>query len=124
MRVFGGEVRGDRLEDSDLFRIGGLRTVCGYREEQFLAARVAYSNLEMRLAVSRRNYFMAFYDFGYFERPADEVNNFPEQKEFIFGYGLGVTIETALGQIGVSYALGKGDGLLDGKIHFGLVNDF
>lgn len=124
VRAFGGEVRGDRLEDSDLFRIGGLRTVRGYREEQFLAARVAYSNLEMRLAVSRRNYFLAFYDFGYFERPADEINNFPEQNEFIYGYGLGVTIETALGQIGVSYALGKGDGLLDGKIHFGLVNDF
>lgn len=123
-RVFAGEVRGDRLEDSDLFRIGGLRTVRGYREEQFLASRVAYSNLEFRLAVSRRNYFFGFYDFGYFERPADPANNFPEQNEFIFGYGLGVTIETALGQIGVSYALGKGDGLLDGKIHFGLVNNF
>lgn len=124
VRVFGGEIRGDKLEDSDLFRVGGLRTVRGYREEQFLAARLGYSNLEMRLAVSRRNYFFAFYDFGYFERPADEINNFPEQNEFIFGYGLGVTIETVLGQIGVSYALGKGDGLLDGKIHFGLVNDF
>lgn len=124
VRVFGGEVRGDRLEESDLFRLGGNTTVRGYREEQFLASRLAYSNVEMRLALTRRNYLFAFYDFGYFERPADEINNFPGQNEFIYGYGAGITIETALGQIGVSYALGKGDGILDGKIHFGLVNSF
>lgn len=124
VRVFGGEVRGDRLEESDLFRVGGISTVRGYREEQFLASRLAYSNVEMRLALTRRNYLFAFYDFGYFERPADELNNFPGQNEFIYGYGAGITIETGLGQIGVSYALGKGDGILDGKIHFGLVNSF
>lgn len=124
VRGFGGEVRADLLEESDLFRIGGNNTIRGYREEQFLASRVVFSNIEARLATSRRNYFFGFYDFGYYERPADEINNISEQSGFIFGYGLGVTLETALGQIGVSYALGKGDGFLDGKIHFGLINNF
>jgi hypothetical protein len=33
-------------------------------------------------------------------------------------------METALGIIGVNYGLGKGDGLTDGVIHFGIINDF
>jgi hypothetical protein len=33
-------------------------------------------------------------------------------------------METGLGVIGVNYALGKGDGFLDGKINFGIINEF
>lgn len=124
IKVFGGEVRSDKLEDSDFFRVGGNRTIRGYREEQFLASRVAYSNIEFRYALSRRSFAFGFYDFGYIFRPEDTLNNFPEQNEFLYGYGIGLRMETALGLIGVSYALGKGDTFLDGKIHFGLVNDF
>jgi outer membrane protein insertion porin family len=124
VKVFAGEVRSDKLEDSDFFRVGGNRSIRGYREEQFLASRVAYSNIELRYALSRRSFVFGFYDFGYIFRPEDSLNSFPEQSEFLYGYGIGLRMETALGLIGVSYALGKGDTFLDGKIHFGLVNDF
>jgi outer membrane protein insertion porin family len=40
------------------------------------------------------------------------------------GYGFGIKIETGIGVLGVSFALAKGDSFSDGKIHFGIVNEF
>ncbi|MDQ3193718.1 MAG: BamA/TamA family outer membrane protein, partial [Bacteroidota bacterium] len=124
LRLFGGEIRSDKLEDADYFRIGGNRFIRGYRNEQFLASRLAVGNFEFRYSISRKGFLFALYDAGYYFRPADVINNFFEQSGFLYGYGLGIRLETGLGLIGVSYALGKDDGILDGKINFGLINDF
>lgn len=122
--VHGVEIRSPRFEAADLFRFGGINSVRGYREGQFLGSRVAWSNLEFRYSLTRRSFAAVFYDMGYYRKPADEQFNVPVQEGFIYGYGLGIRIETALGMFGVSYALGRGDSILEGKIHFGLVNDF
>jgi len=124
LKLFGGEVRSDKLEDGDFFRIGGNKYIRGYRNEQFLASRLASSNFELRYSISRKGFLFGFFDAGYYFRPADLINNYPEQSGFLYGYGLGIRLETGLGIIGVSYALGKDDGILDGKINFGLINDF
>jgi outer membrane protein insertion porin family len=65
-----------------------------------------------------------FVDTGYFERPADDVNGTPSAQGFRYGEGIGVRIETGLGIMGVSFALGKGDTFGTAKIHVGLVNEF
>jgi len=122
--LHGVEIRSPRFEAADLFRLGGNSTVRGYREGQFLASRAAWGNLEIRYSLTRRSFAAIFYDAGYYLKPADDLYNIPSQEGFIYGYGLGVRIETALGMFGVSYALGKGDSILEGKIHFGLINDF
>jgi len=124
LKLFGGEVRSDKLEDADFFRIGGNKFIRGYRNEQFLASRLAAINLELRYSISRKGFLFGFFDSGYYFRPADLINNYPEQSGFLYGYGFGIRLETGLGIIGVSYALGKDDGILDGKINFGLINDF
>ncbi|MCI0450322.1 MAG: BamA/TamA family outer membrane protein [Chlorobi bacterium] len=124
LSVHGVEIRSPRFETADLFRLGGNRSVRGYRESQFLASRVGWSNVELRYSLTRKSFGAVFYDFGYYLRPADEIAQIPSQEAFIFGYGLGIRIETALGMFGVSYALGRGDSILEGKVHFGLVNDF
>ena len=124
LRFFGGEARSDKLEDADFFRIGGNRNIRGYRDEQFLASKLLYANIEPRYSLGRRSFVSIFFDFGYYYRPFDDVNLIPKQEGFLYGFGTGIRLETALGIIGVSYALGKGDGFLDGKIHFGLINDF
>lgn len=124
IKGFAGEVRADRLEDSDFFRVGGINNIRGYRDEQFLASRFIYGSLEPRLSLTRRSFLLAFVDVGYFSRPFEPVNNIPEQSDFLIGYGIGLRLETGIGLIGVSYALGKGDSFLDGKIHFGLINSF
>jgi outer membrane protein assembly factor BamA len=122
--VHGVEVRSPRFEAADMYRFGGINSVRGYREGQFLGSRVAWSNLEFRYSLTWRSFAALFYDMGYYLKPADEQFNVPVQEGFIYGYGLGIRIETALGMFGVSYALGRGDSILEGKIHFGLVNDF
>lgn len=124
IRFFIGQVTSGKLEDADFYKVGGMKNIRGYREEQFRASKFTYGNIELRYAFSRKSFGDIFFDPGYYYRPADGINNIPKQEGFIFGYGLGIRLETAIGLIGVSYAMGKGDGFLDGKIHFGLVNEF
>ncbi len=122
--VHGRELRGEQFEDSDLFRLGGTNSLRGYREEQFLGSRILWSNLEYRLLLTRRSYAFLFFDTGYFLRDEDTARSIPKNEGFRIGYGLGLTIETGLGILGVSFALAKGDSFSDGKIHFGLLNEF
>jgi len=124
LRFFGGEVLSDKLEDADYYRIGGDKYIRGYRDEQFLASKLVHCNIEPRYSFSRKSFLYGFYDFGYYFRPSDILNSIPEQQGFLYGYGIGIRMETALGIIGVNYGLGKGDGLTDGVIHFGIINDF
>ncbi len=118
------ELRGSTFENSDLFRLGGTNSLRGYREEQFLGSRIFWSNLEYRALLTRRSYAFVFFDTGYFMRPEDETKKIQKSEEFLYGFGLGLSIETALGVLRVSYALGEGDTFSDGKIHFGILNEF
>ena len=122
--VNGKELRGPYFEQSDLWYFGGTNTVRGYREEQFLASRIAWSNLEYRLMLTQRSYTFLFFDAGYYLREADIERSIPKNEDFIFGYGLGITVETGIGLLGVSFALAQGDSFSEGKIHFGIINEF
>lgn len=122
--VTGKELRGSFFEESDLFRLGGNNSLRGYREEQFLGSRVAWSNLEYRFLLTRRSYAFAFFDTGYYLRNEDAERNIFKSEDFNIGYGIGLSIETGLGVLGVSFALAKGDSFSDGKIHFGIINEF
>jgi len=120
----GRELRGNFFEQSDLFRLGGALTLRGYREEQFLGSRIGWSNLEYRLLLSRRTFAFLFFDTGYYFRQEDLARNINKSEGFKIGYGLGLNLETSLGVLGVSFALAKGDSFSDGKIHFGIINEF
>jgi outer membrane protein insertion porin family len=120
----GRELRGNFFEQSDLFRLGGTLSLRGYREEQFLGSRIGWTNLEYRLLLSRRTFAFIFFDTGYFFRQEDLSRNIVKSEGFKVGYGLGLNIETTLGVLGVSFALAQGDSFSDGKIHFGIINEF
>ncbi|MEO8398189.1 MAG: POTRA domain-containing protein [Ignavibacteriaceae bacterium] len=120
----GRELRGSFFEDSDLFRLGGTTTLRGYRENQFLGSRIFWTNLEYRFLLAQRSFAFIFFDTGYFLRSEDLKRNILKQEDFKYGYGLGLSLETGLGVLGVSFALGEGDSFTDGKIHFGLINEF
>jgi outer membrane protein assembly factor BamA len=122
--VNGKELTGPFFEQSDLWRFGGTRTVRGYREEQFLASRIAWANLEYRLMLTQRSYAFLFFDAGYYFLDAVPEKGIAKLEDYIFGYGLGITVETAIGLLGVSFALAQGDSFSDGKIHFGIINEF
>jgi outer membrane protein insertion porin family len=122
--VHGRELRGSFFEESDLFRLGGTNSLRGYRENQFFASRILWTNLEYRLLLTRRTFAFVFYDTGYFIRREELRRNIPKLEDFKMGYGFGLNLETALGVLIVSYALGDGDTFSTGKIHFGIVNEF
>jgi outer membrane protein insertion porin family len=122
--VNGKELTGPFFEQSDLWRFGGTRTVRGYREEQFLASRIAWANLEYRLMLTQRSFAFLFFDAGYYFLDAVPEKGVAKLEDYIFGYGLGITVETAIGLLGVSFALAQGDSFSEGKIHFGIINEF
>lgn len=124
LSVNGRELRGPSFENSDLFKLGGTSTLRGYREEQFLGSRIFWSNIEYRFLLTRRTYAFVFFDTGYFLRNDEPERNILKAEDFLYGYGLGLNLETGLGVLAFSFALGQGDSFTDGKIHFGLVNEF
>ena len=120
--LHGVEVRtGDRFVPlSDQIRIGGTTTVRGYREDVFRGSLVAWSNLEYRLLVDRRSRVFVFMDAGVFQRKEEGGTI----RGTMVGYGLGIRLQTAVGLFGIDLGLGKGDGLMDAKVHVGLLNRF
>jgi outer membrane protein assembly factor BamA len=122
--IHGRELRGSFFENSDLFRLGGTNSLRGYREDQFLGSRILWTNFEYRLLLTRRTFAFLFFDTGYYLRESDAERNMLKSEDYLYGYGLGLNIETGLGVLGVSFALGEGDSFSDGKIHFGLINEF
>ncbi|MBI5473858.1 MAG: BamA/TamA family outer membrane protein [Ignavibacteriae bacterium] len=123
--IHGKELRSSRPEEGEMFRLGGSRTLRGFRESQFIGSRVGWSNLEYRFLLARRSFFFGFVDGGYYFRPADAVRSIPKSDAFKYGYGIGIQLETGLGILGVSFALGSDNtSFSNGTIHFGLINDF
>lgn len=122
--LHGKFVSSTQLELSDLFQFGGSMSLRGYRENQFFASQIAYINLEYRFLTGRASSFFGFIDAGYFSRPTDAVKGIFRQEMNLYGFGLGARIETGLGIMNISYALGKGDSFSNGKIHVGIINEF
>ena len=104
----------------DQFRLGGARSLRGYREDQFRGSSVSWSALEWRYILGRRSRFFCFLDAGYFSSKDQEIRS----EAYKVGYGFGFRLETGLGMMGVDYGLGQGDTAFAGKVHVGLVNEF
>ncbi|MBI3578646.1 MAG: BamA/TamA family outer membrane protein [Ignavibacteriales bacterium] len=122
--LFGREFRSATIEASDLFRLGGAGTLRGYRESQFLGSRLVWSNVEYRFIVAPRSYAFGFVDGGYISTPEKPLAGLAGAEQTKFGYGIGVRLDSALGLIGVSLALGQGDTFSTAKLHFRLINEF
>ncbi len=123
--VHGRELQSGHPEEGEMFRFGGSRSLRGFRENQFLGARIGWTNTEYRFLLARRSYFFGFLDAGYYLRPADDLRGIPKSDAFKYGYGIGMQVETGLGVLGVSFALGSDTpSFSSGTVHFGLINEF
>jgi outer membrane protein assembly factor BamA len=122
--LHGRQLTSGVIELGDLYRFGGTNTLRGYRENEFLGSRVAWTNTEYRFLLAQRSYVFGFFDTGYFFLPGDDTKGISSLQHFKYGYGIGVRLETNLGNIGVSFAFGEGDSFSQGKIHVGLMNEF
>jgi outer membrane protein insertion porin family len=125
----GGEVRSNEKEipSYDLIKIGGAKTLRGYREQAIWGSRVVWANLEYRYLLTSESRLFLFLDGGYYEDEVETREFLPKefpQRTLLPGYGVGLLLESRLGLFGIAYGLGKGDDPLDGKIHFSLGTEF
>jgi len=116
-KLTGMHITGSDIQVSDYFWFGGFKTLRGYRENQFFGDKAAWANLEYRFVMGRNSRLFVFNDWGFYDNPQIDST-------LLAGYGMGVRFETAVGILEIAYGLGKGDGFSEGKIHFGIVNNF
>jgi len=114
------DVESSQLDPSDLFRLGGTRTIRGYREGQFTASRAAWTNLEYRFFTGARSYVYGFLDVGLIDRSAGTSTGRLTRA----GYGAGLHIDSSVGLIGVNIGFGQGDTFSTAKLHLQLINEF
>ncbi len=122
--LHGREIRTGEVQPGEMYQFGGANTLRGYRENQFIGAEIAWTNTEYRFILARRSFLFGFLDTGYYNRPGDDLFGTPSSRAFKYGYGIGIRMDTPLGNMGVSFALGQGDSFGTAKIHIGLINEF
>jgi outer membrane protein assembly factor BamA len=110
-----------KLQENDLFRVGGIRSLRGYYESQFLVSAYAVASAEFRLMFDEQAFLSAFTDLGYLER--EEGIGFPHEVDHPLGYGIGFQLGTKIGILSVNIALSKGDPIDEAKLHFGIMAD-
>lgn len=107
---------------TDLHRFGGTKSIRGFREDQFRASSVLWSDLEFRQLLSPDSYIFGFGSYGRFKRP-QLINEDTDQFELtksIQSFGFGIAFQTAIGFLKVSYAISTEDQLSNGKVHVGI----
>ena len=120
----GRDIRTAALEVSDLYRLGGSRTLRGYAEDQFAGSRVVWTNFEYRFLAGNRSYLYGFFDWGYVAVLAGESSPLGASEVRPYGYGAGLLVETVLGIVDVSIAAGQDDTFSTAKFHLRLINEF
>jgi translocation and assembly module TamA len=109
---------------NDLYRIGGLKTLRGFNENNFFASKYSVATLEYRLYTDETSYLLLFYDQGYVYNQLDLLN----KEDFPLGFGAGLSFSTPAGIFNFVYSLGASSSQKMSfnlsKIHFGLVSRF
>ncbi|MCB0278353.1 MAG: BamA/TamA family outer membrane protein [Calditrichaeota bacterium] len=103
----------DQLFSSERYYFGGTKTIRGFRENQYNSRWYSQFTTEYRLLTSIDTRLFLFSDIAYFERPDKSTAR-------IGSYGFGARLKTAIGILGVDYALEAGSPFRDGKIHVGI----
>jgi outer membrane protein assembly factor BamA len=116
----------DQLFNNDAARIGGLKTLRGFDEQQIFATTFALLRNEVRYQYEKDGYAFLFFDGAWYEnRSEDPVG---AKRDTPYGFGAGFSFATRAGVFSISYALGSqldNPILLRGnKIHFGFVSIF
>jgi len=106
---------GEALLRSELFRLGGTRTVRGYYENQFAFQGMVWGNMELRIVPEPKSRIFLFLDAGngFWNDPI----NGAKRQEFLLGYGAGMRSFTRIGVLGVDVAWGRDVPLRHAKIH-------
>jgi hemolysin activation/secretion protein len=120
----GGHVETQNLFISELFRIGGLRTLKGFDEQSIFVSTYGIINAELRYLLQQNSNVMLFWNGAWYKNAVREVliSDTP------YGLGAGLNFETGAGVFSLYYAVGRQFNnpveFNKAKIHFGFVNYF
>lgn len=105
------------VPQTDLYKLGGARTLRGYREDQFLTERFLLASVQpnVRLATGAR--FHVFADGATFKSASGESLE-------RFGAGAGFVFDLPYGSLLIDAAWGEDDDLSDGKLYMILESRF
>ncbi|WP_051081608.1 POTRA domain-containing protein [Cytophaga aurantiaca] len=119
----GGTVQSQNLVLSDLYRVGGLKTLRGFNENNYYVSDYAIYTLEYRYFTDESSYVMLFANQAYVH---NKLNG--DYTDWPIGFGTGISFSTKAGIFQFIYALGYAKdqplSLNLSKIHFGLVSRF
>lgn len=123
-RVAGAYIINDRLFFNDLYRIGGINSLRGFRDFSFFASKYVIETLELRIFTEETSYFMVFVDYGQYVTEIEDAF----ERNFPLGFGAGLSFSTRAGIFNMVYAVGKESGgsinFNNSVINFGLVSRF
>jgi len=119
-----GHVQSPVLFFSELFRLGGIRSLKGFDEQAIFASSYGIINTEIRYLLQQNSHVMLFWNGAWYQNTIRK----PIIEDTPFGFGAGLNFETGAGIFSLYYALGKQFNnsieFNKAKIHFGFVNYF
>jgi outer membrane protein assembly factor BamA len=102
---------------SDLYELGGARTLRGYRDDQFLCERFVSVSVEPGIQLAKGAEFHIFSDGAWFRQSTGETL-------VRFGSGAGLEFGLPTGRLRMDVAWGKDDSFSDGKLYVILESRF
>lgn len=122
LRANGFKLFSNNYLENELERFGGINSLRGFDENSILATTYGILNTEYRYLLSKSIYIHSIIDLAYLE---NDLNN---QKEKLYGYGIGLGLLTKAGLLKFNYANGKNENqkfkLANSKIHISLTTVF
>ena len=123
----GGVMRAERVDESELFELGGASSLRGYDEDRFRGTSVGRVFAELRWYFDARSRAFLFYDAGWVGLSEKHELSLPEGLRnttgYHPGYGLGFVFSSAVGPVTLSYALNPEASPSDGRVHLALSFD-
>lgn len=122
-KVNSGYIQSSNLVLGDLYRVGGLKTLRGFNENNYFVSDFAIYTLEYRYFTEATSYLLLFVEQAFIRnRLNDNYSDWP------LGFGTGLSFSTKAGVFQFIYAVGYAkDQKLSfnlSKIHFGLTTRF
>ena len=122
--VEAGFLADDRLYLNDMYRLGGLSSLRGFREKSFFASDYLLSRMELRYLAGSDTYLFMFYDQS---RMVQKQGNL-HVTDWPLGCGAGLSLGTSSGTFNFVYGLGRSRtqpiSFTHSQVHFGYVNRF
>ncbi len=123
--ISGNYVTDHNVEIYNQYQMGGFNSLRGFTENRFNGFFTGWSSLELRYLLNRDSRIHLFFDYGVlmYQDVLEEKSQYN-----LIGTGLGIRLKTAVGLLGIDYALGydsqEWTSPMNGMLHFGFETKF